>query len=64
MFHGAWLIFGIVLLPVYGVLLGWILGKPRNFRVVFLGLGYLVGITVLMWTGLAALAGLLSLVFF
>ena len=64
MFHGAWLIFGIVLLPVYGMLLGWFLGKPRNFRVALMGVGYVVGITTMMWVGLAVIAELLGLVFF
>lgn len=64
MFDGAWLIFGIVLLPVYGTLLGWFLGKPRDLRLALMGLGYLVGITVLMWAGLAVFAELLGVLFF
>lgn len=64
MFDGAWLLFGIVLLPVYGMLAGWFLGRPRNYRVALLGVGYLVGITFLMWSGLALVAELLGLLFF
>jgi hypothetical protein len=64
MFDGAWLIFGIVLLPVYGMLLGWFLGKPRNSRLALMGVGYLVGLTILLWGGLAIFAELLRVVFF
>ena len=49
---GTWLIFGIVLVPVYMVLLGWFLGKPRNLRLSLLGVGYVVGLTTLLWLGL------------
>ena len=61
---GTWLIFGIVLLPVYGMLLGWFLGKPRNFPVVFRGVAYLLGMIVLLWGGLFALSMLIRFVFF
>lgn len=61
---GAWLIFGIVLLPIYGMLLGWFLGKPHNLRLTLMGVGYLVGIATLLWTGLAVFVALLGLVFF
>ncbi len=64
MFHGYWLIFGIVLLPVYGMLLGWFFGKPRNFRLALMGLGYLVGLIVLLWVVLWVFTLGLGLVFF
>lgn len=64
MFSGYWLIFGIVLLPVYLMLLGWFFGKPRNFRLSFMALGYLVGLIVLLWGGLFVFAEVVRLVFF
>ena len=64
MFDGAWLLFGIVLLPVYGMLAGWFLDKPRNHRVALLGVGFLLGVTLAMWLGLAVVAELLGLLFF
>lgn len=64
MFNGYWLIFGIVMLPVYGLLLGWFFGKPRNFRLALMGVGYLVGLIVLLWGGLFVFAEVLRLVFF
>lgn len=63
-FKGAWLIVGIVLLPIYLMLLGWFFGKPRNFRVALMGVGYLVGLTVLLWTGLAIFTLLIRIAFF
>ncbi len=53
---GTWLIFGIVLLPVYMVLLAWFLGKPRKLRLSFLGVGYVIGLITLLWGGLALMS--------
>ncbi|MDO8670034.1 MAG: hypothetical protein Q7O66_01210 [Dehalococcoidia bacterium] len=58
---GTWLIFGIVLLPVYMLLLGWFLGKPRNLRLSLLGVGYVVGLTTLLWIGLTLMTIVASL---
>lgn len=63
-FGGYWLIFGIILLPVYIVLLGWFFGKPRSSRLALMGVGYLVGLTILLWGGLAILAELIGVAFF
>ena len=60
---GTWLIFGIVLVPVYVILLGWFLGKPRNFRVSLMGVGYVVGLIALLWTGLAVMSTVVRLLF-
>ena len=51
-FVGTWLIFGIVLVPVYMMLMGWFLGKPRNLRLSLLGVGYVVGLMAFLWVGL------------
>ncbi len=61
---GKWLLFGIILVPVYGMLLGWFLGKPRNLALAFRGLIYLLGMIVLLWGGLFALSMLIKFVFF
>ena len=60
-FVGTWLIFGIVLLPVYMMLLGWFLGKPRNLRLSLVGVGYVVGLTTLLWIGLTLMTIVASL---
>lgn len=61
---GTWLIFGVVLLPVYLMLLGWFLGDPRDARTGLLGVGYLVALTAGLWTGLFAFTVLLGVIFF
>ncbi len=61
---GTWLIFGIVLMPVYMMLLGWILGKPRNLHLLVLGVGYLIGLTVLLWTGMFAFSMVVRWLYF
>jgi hypothetical protein len=60
---GPILIFGIVLSPVYLMLLGWLFGRPRELRLPLVGLGFLVGFTVLAWGGMAAFGLLVDLLF-
>jgi len=45
---GTFVIFGVVLVPLYVVLLGWIFGEPRNYKPVAFGVGVLVGLMLLM----------------
>lgn len=61
---GRVLLFGIVFLPVYLMLAGWILGRPRELRLPLIGLGFLAGFTVLAWGGLALLAWGIDTAFF
>lgn len=61
---GRWLIFGIILLPIYTMLLAWFIGKPRNFPMAFRGLAYLLGLIVLLWGGLFALSMVIRFAFF
>jgi hypothetical protein len=61
---GTIVIFGVVLAPVYLMLLGWFLGKPRDLRRSFMGVGVMASITVGMWAGLALFAELLGVLFF
>ena len=61
---GTWLVFGIILLPVYGMLVGWFLGKPRNFSLALRGFAYLLTMIVVLWGGLFALSMLIKFVFF
>ena len=60
---GTWLIFGIVLLPVYMVLAGWFLGKPRNLRLSLMGVGYVVGMIAVLWGGLTLMSLMARLLF-
>jgi len=62
--YGEILILGIVFAPVYLMLLGWFFGHPRDLRLALVGVGYLAGITVAMWSGLALFAFALKIIFF
>jgi len=59
---GVYVIFGIVLLPVYAMIGGWLLGKPRDFKTVGIGLasvfGLIAAMVVAVWIG-GQLIGLL-----
>ncbi len=62
--YGEIVILGIVFMPVYVMLLGWFLGRPRELRLPLIGVGYLVGTTVAMWVGMALFAAALGVVFY
>lgn len=62
--YGDVLILGIIGAPVYLMLAGWFLGRPRSIGPVLLGVSYLTGITVMMWVGLWLFTLLLGVVFF
>ena len=41
---GLYVVFGVVLAPLYLVLAGWLLGQPRDNRTVLIGLAFLLAI--------------------
>lgn len=59
---GLWVIFGIVLLPVYAMIFGWLFGKPRKFKPVAIGLGFIVLYIVAAIVGVALLGIILSFI--
>lgn len=59
---GLYVIFGIIMLPVYVMILGWIVGKPRDFRTIALTFGYMFGFIILLIVGLAVLGSVISVV--
>ena len=61
---GLWLIFGVVLSPVYLMLIGWLFGRPRELRLPMIGLGFIAGFTALAWGGMAAFAKAVELLYF
>lgn len=61
---GHVLLLGVVFAPLYLMLAAWFVGGPRQLRPVVVGVGFLVGFTVLAWVGMAVFALLLELVFF
>jgi hypothetical protein len=60
---GVWVLFGVVLTPLYVMLAGWFLDRPREVRPALIGVGYLVGFTVLMWSGAAAVSFAIGLMY-
>ena len=52
---GLIVIFGIIMLPVYVMIVGWLFGKPRDFRSVAMTFGYLIGFVLLIVAGLGVL---------
>lgn len=61
---GTILIFGVVMSPVYLMLVGWFAGEPREIRTSLLGVGILASVTVGLWVGLAVVGAVLGLLFF
>lgn len=61
---GSWLIFAIVLMPIYVMTLAWFIGKPSDEKTGLLGVTYLVGIVVQMWGGMLILTILIGIIFF
>ena len=48
---GLYLVFGVLLVPLYLVLLGWFLGGPRDNRTAGVGVGFMAGFVVLLAIG-------------
>ncbi len=61
---GTWLIFGVVLLPIYVMIVAWFTGVPRDTKTGLLGVSYLVGLVTSMWVGMLVLTVLIGVVFF
>ncbi|QRV15285.1 hypothetical protein JMJ58_20680 [Haloterrigena salifodinae] len=62
--EGTWIIFAVILVPVYVMLVAWFVGTPRDTKTGLLGVSYLVGITTSMWVSMLVLTVILGLVFF
>ena len=45
---GIPILLGILLLPIYTVIAGWLLGEPRDFRTAGIGLGVMAAMAVFM----------------
>ena len=62
--YGLWLLLGIVFSPFYLMLGGWLFGRPRELRLPLIGIGFLVGLTVVAWGGMALFAWFLNIAFY
>lgn len=61
---GTYLIFGIILAPVYLMLAAWYFGEPIDRPRWLLGVSYVVGITTALWGGLFVLTVIIGVIFF
>lgn len=61
---GTWLVFGVILVPVYVMLLAWFLGNPRDIRTALLGTGIFFGLIVLLWTAMLVQTLLIGVIFY
>ncbi len=61
---GTWLIFGVILFPIYVMVVAWFAGTPRQTTPATLGVVYLVGIATSMWVGMLILTLLIGVVFY
>lgn len=57
---GLYVIFGIIMLPVYVMIAGWLFGKPRDFRSIAMTFGYMFVFIVALVVGLAVLGAVIS----
>ncbi|WP_254767837.1 hypothetical protein [Salinilacihabitans rarus] len=62
--EGTWIIFAVVLVPIYIMLIAWFTGKPRDTKSGLLGVTYLVGLTTSMWVGMLILTMIIGVVFY
>lgn len=62
--YGLWLLLGVVFTPFYLMMAGWLFGRPREWRMPLIGLGFMVGLTVLAWGGMAIFGWLLQVAVF
>ena len=58
---GLYVIFGIIMLPVYVMIAGWLVGKPRDYRSVAMTFGYMIIFMGALVVGLAVLGTVISL---
>ncbi|MDQ2048923.1 hypothetical protein RBH26_00325 [Natronolimnohabitans sp. A-GB9] len=61
---GTYLIFGVILVPVYVMVIAWFVGEPRDAKSGLLGVSYLVGIAAQMWIGMFILTLIIGVIFF
>lgn len=61
---GAWLIFGIILFPVYSMIVAWYIGEPGDVKRATMGIGYLIGLTLALWVPFYIVTVLIHVLFF
>lgn len=61
---GTWLIFGIILVPVYVAVVAWYVGKPGTPKLATMGLGYLIGLILALWVPFYIATVIIGIIFF
>ncbi|APX95968.1 hypothetical protein [Natronorubrum daqingense] len=61
---GTYLIFGVVLVPIYVMVISWFVSEPRDTKTGLLGVSYLIGIAAQMWIGMFILTVIIGVLFF
>ena len=61
---GTWIVFGVILMPIYVMVLAWFLGKPSDPKTAVMGVVYLVGIAAVLWIGMLIQTLLIGVSFF
>lgn len=62
---GTWMVFGIILFPVYTMVTAWFVGDERaDATLALMGLGYLISFIVSLWGGLAAITYIIGILFY
>lgn len=62
--EGTWIIFAVILVPIYIMLVAWFTGTPRDTKSGLMGVSYLVGLTTSMWLGMFVLTVIIGIVFY
>ena len=62
--EGTYIIFGVVLVPIYVMLIAWFTGTPRDTKTGLLGVTYLVGIATTMWVSMLIMTILIGIIFY
>ena len=62
--EGTYIIFAVILVPIYVMIIAWFVGTPRNTKTGLLGVTYLTGIATAMWVSMLVLTVLIGIVFF
>lgn len=61
---GTWLVFGVILVPVYVMLFAWYTGKPRDLRTALLGTGVFFGLIIGLWIAMFIQMEIIGVVFY
>ena len=62
--EGTWIIFAVILVPIYIMVIAWFTGEPRDTKSGLMGVSYLVGLTTSMWVSMFFITMLIGILFY